>query len=98
MVLARALARGHCAQEQKSEDQTWDRGKTRTGASVSAGGRLQREWRHAGLRGHSPPSLIHVEPGAGHCAVRIPTAATTTAQRAAALHLKQWLRAFEKAQ
>lgn len=50
VVLARALARGHHAQEQESEDQTWGRGKTRGWLQSLPGGALQRGGRSHGLQ------------------------------------------------
>jgi len=63
-------------------------GRRGTGFSLCRWAPCRGEGAHAGLRGgHSPP-LIRVEAGAGLCACPgTPAAASTTVQRAAALHL-----------
>lgn len=69
VVLARALARGHCAQEQKSEDQTWDRGKTRNQLQSLPVGALQRGGRSRGPQRAQPIPHPH---GARGWTLRVP--------------------------
>lgn len=70
VVLARALARGHCAQEQKSEDQTWGRGKTRDRLQSLPVGTLQRGGCSRGPQRRAQPTP-HPR-GGGGWALRMP--------------------------
>lgn len=70
VVLARALACGHCAQEQKSEDQTWGRGKTRDRLQSLPVGALQRGGRSRGPQRRAQP-VPHPR-GGGGWALRVP--------------------------